>query len=111
MINGCRGCQRTFTRKPEHLSQAFADSQHYFAADGWTSSFTGKIGKDTGHFFNRANIRCSWVVRLIEDSPQQAAGNLHRKDENRFPVLSLTPPQAAGNALAIAVQGWENGSD
>jgi tetratricopeptide (TPR) repeat protein len=40
----------------------------------------------------------------IESSPRQAAGNLHRKDEDRFPVRSLTPPQAAGNALAIAVQ-------
>ena len=40
----------------------------------------------------------------IEPSPRQAAGNLHRKDENRFLVRSLTPPQAAGNALAITVQ-------
>ena len=40
----------------------------------------------------------------IEPSPPQAAGNLHRKDENRFIVRLLTPPQAAGSALAITVQ-------
>jgi hypothetical protein len=43
--------------------------------------------------------------QLIESSPRQAAGRIHRKDKNRFPVRSLTPPQATGNALAIAVQG------
>ena len=41
---------------------------------------------------------------LIEPSPRQAAGNVHRKDENRFPVRSLTPPQAAGKARAVEVQ-------
>ena len=41
---------------------------------------------------------------MIEPSPRQAAGNLHRKDECLFSVRSLTPPQAARNALAIAVQ-------
>ena len=40
----------------------------------------------------------------IETSPRQAAGKIHRKDENRFPVRSLTPPQAAGSAFAIAVR-------
>jgi len=41
---------------------------------------------------------------IFEPSPRQAAGRVHRKDENRFPVRSLTPLQAARNALAIAVQ-------
>jgi ubiquinone/menaquinone biosynthesis C-methylase UbiE len=41
---------------------------------------------------------------MIEPSPRQAAGNLHRKDECLFSVRSLTPPQAARHALAIAVQ-------
>jgi hypothetical protein len=40
----------------------------------------------------------------IEHSPRQAAGNVHRKDESLFSVRSLTPPQATGNALTIAVQ-------
>ena len=44
----------------------------------------------------------------IEPSPRQAAGNLHRKDENRFMVRSLTPPQAARNVLTIAVQGIDD---
>jgi hypothetical protein len=44
------------------------------------------------------------MIKGIEPSPRQAAGNLHRKDENRFSVRSLTPPQAARNALAVAVQ-------
>ena len=44
------------------------------------------------------------AVTAIEPSPRQAAGNLHRKDECLFSVRSLTPPQAARNALAIAVQ-------
>ena len=44
------------------------------------------------------------VSRKFEDSPRPAAGSLRRKDENRFPVRSLTPPQATGNALAIAAQ-------
>ena len=41
--------------------------------------------------------------RKIEPSPRQAAGRVHRKDKNRFPVRSLTPPQAPRNVLAIAV--------
>ena len=40
----------------------------------------------------------------IEPSPRQAAGRVHRKDESRFSVRSLTLPQTARNALAIAVQ-------
>jgi hypothetical protein len=40
----------------------------------------------------------------FEPSPRQAAGNLHRKDESLFSVRSLTPPPAARNALAFAVQ-------
>ena len=44
------------------------------------------------------------VLERIEDAARLAVGHLHRKDENRFPVRSLTPPQAMGNALAIAVQ-------
>jgi len=40
----------------------------------------------------------------IEDSPRQATGNLHRKEVFHFQIRSLTPPQAAGNALAFAVQ-------
>ena len=40
----------------------------------------------------------------IEPSPRQAAGKLHRKDGYLFSVRSLTPPQATGNALAVAVQ-------
>lgn len=39
----------------------------------------------------------------IEPSPRQAAENLHRMDEDRFPVRSPIPPQATGKALAIAV--------
>ena len=39
-----------------------------------------------------------------EPSPRQAAGNLHRKDVSLFSLRSLTPLQAARNALAIAVQ-------
>jgi hypothetical protein len=41
---------------------------------------------------------------LIEASPRQAAGNLHRKDDNFLDIRSLTPQQATGNALAYAVQ-------
>jgi hypothetical protein len=40
---------------------------------------------------------------LIEASPRQAAGNLHRKDDNFLDIRSLTPQQATGNALAYAV--------
>ena len=40
----------------------------------------------------------------IEPSPRQAAGRVHRNEKNRFSVRSLTPPQAAGNVLAITVQ-------
>jgi hypothetical protein len=36
---------------------------------------------------------------IIEDSPRQATGNLHRKEHDSFYIRSLTPPQAAGNAL------------
>jgi len=64
------------------------------------------------HVFNRLINMLMFLVfgslihiELIEPSPRQAAGNLHREDKkNRFSVRSLTPPQAAGNALAIAVQ-------
>lgn len=48
-----------------------------------------------------------WKDRLelkIEPSPRQAVGRVHRKDENRSIVRSLTPSQAARNMLAIAVQ-------
>ena len=50
----------------------------------------------------------------IEPSPRQAAVNVLPvtavlrstvRIKNRFSVRSLTPPQAARNALAIAVQG------
>jgi small conductance mechanosensitive channel len=47
--------------------------------------------------------------QAIEPSPRQAAGNLHRKDENLFSVRSQTPPQAAENAIAIAVQAIAKG--
>jgi hypothetical protein len=60
-------------------------------------------------------VRCrscassQWSVPLalcqrIEASPRQAAGNLHRKDDNFLDIRSLTPQQATGNALAYAVQ-------
>jgi hypothetical protein len=49
---------------------------------------------------------CSQFICRIEDSPQQATGNLHRKDGIIIDIRSLTPPQAAGNALAYAVQIW-----
>ena len=42
----------------------------------------------------------------FEPSPRQAAGKVHRKDESLFSVRSLTPPQAARNVLAVAVQQW-----
>jgi hypothetical protein len=56
---------------------------------------------------------CNWLTQFdthyafcdIEPSPRQAAGRVHRKDECLFSVRSLTPPQTAKNALAIAVQG------
>ncbi len=47
-------------------------------------------------------MKRAWTT--IEPSPREATGNLHRKDECLFSVRSLTPPQAARNALAIAVQ-------
>jgi hypothetical protein len=40
----------------------------------------------------------------IEASPRQAAGRLHRKDDNFLDIRSLTPQQATGNVLAYAVQ-------
>jgi len=43
----------------------------------------------------------------IEASPRQATGNLHRKEVFHFQIRSLTPPQAAGNALAFAVHASE----
>jgi hypothetical protein len=43
-------------------------------------------------------------IRSIEASPRQAAGRLHRKDDNFLDIRSLTPQQATGNALAYAVQ-------
>ena len=57
-------------------------------------------------------LAVSWSVWQIEDSPQQATGNLHRKDVVLINIRSLTPLQdfgelsrvAAGNALAHAVQ-------
>ena len=45
----------------------------------------------------------AWVKKMIEPSPRQAAGRVHRKGESLFSVRSPTPPQAARNALAIAV--------
>ena len=55
------------------------------------------------HF--ESNFNAVWPSAMVfEPSPRQAAGNLHRKDESLFSVRSLTPPQAARNALAIAVQ-------
>jgi hypothetical protein len=47
--------------------------------------------------------------QAFEDSPRQAAGNLHRKDDNSLDIRSLTPQQATGNALAYAVQPLEIG--
>ena len=44
------------------------------------------------------------AATMIEPSPRQATGNLHRKDDNRSPVRLHSSPQAAGNASAIAVQ-------
>jgi len=40
----------------------------------------------------------------FEGPPRQATRNLHRKEVFHFQIRSLTPPQAAGNALAFAVQ-------
>ncbi len=37
-----------------------------------------------------------------EKVAEKLIGNLHRKDERLFSVRSLTPPQAARNALAFA---------
>jgi ABC-type oligopeptide transport system ATPase subunit len=51
----------------------------------------------------RRNLR-RHVQIVFELSPRQAAGNLHRKEKNRFSVRSLTPPQTAGLAFAVAVQ-------
>jgi hypothetical protein len=42
-------------------------------------------------------------AHVIEASPRQAAGNLHRKDDNFLDIRSATPQQATGNALAYAV--------
>ncbi len=47
-------------------------------------------------------------ITKIEPSPRLAAGRVHRKDEGLFSVRSLTPPQAARNALAIAVDKANN---
>jgi hypothetical protein len=38
----------------------------------------------------------------------ERAGNLHRKEYHLFLICSLTPPQAAGNALAVSVQMLDN---
>jgi len=45
--------------------------------------------------------------KLIEASPQQATGNLPSKDFRLFLFRSLTPQQAARNALALLVQGFK----
>jgi hypothetical protein len=66
---------------------------------------------DFGSGQGRSDIETGGVAALrrgIESSPRQAAGRIHRKDESLFSVRSLTPPQAARNALAIAVQYREN---
>jgi hypothetical protein len=65
---------------------------------------------------NGTNVKIDFIVPRFEISLNTFRGKprecstcnggaaLHPKDENRFPVRSLTPPQAVGNALAIAVQ-------
>jgi hypothetical protein len=40
----------------------------------------------------------------FEASPWQATGKIHRKEVFHFQIRSLTQPQAAGNALAFAVE-------
>jgi hypothetical protein len=55
--------------------------------------------------FEQALFDTPYAFCDIEPSPRQTAGNLLRKDENRFMVRSLIPPKTARNALAIAVQG------
>jgi hypothetical protein len=52
----------------------------------------------------QAALQAFFFFSWIEASPRQAAGNLHREDDSLSIVRSLTPPQAAGNALASAVQ-------
>ncbi len=44
------------------------------------------------------------AATMIQPSPRQATGNLHRKDDNRSSVRLHSSPQAAGNASAIPVQ-------
>jgi len=46
----------------------------------------------------------------IEDPRSKLLGIFDRKESSLFRIRSLTPPQAAGNALAIAVQLWANDS-
>ncbi|MDY6986717.1 MAG: ATP-binding protein [Thermodesulfobacteriota bacterium] len=61
---------------------------------------------------NKVCGRAEGPISVIEASPQQAAGNLHRKDDNSLDIRSLTPQPAkhcrqaepTGNALAYAAQ-------
>jgi hypothetical protein len=49
------------------------------------------------------------LLRRFEDpcSPDESGqGIFDRKERCHFVIRSLTPPQAAGNALAYAVQGY-----
>jgi len=51
-------------------------------------------------YFNLTKIL---KISELKITLQQAAGNLPRKEFNQSIIRSLTPQQAAGNALAIAV--------
>jgi hypothetical protein len=42
---------------------------------------------------------------IIEDPCSKLQGISHREDVAIFLIRSLTPQQATGNALAVAVQG------
>ena len=101
---------------------AFADNfscqseigESAYSCTGWVRVHCQKRADDrscgapctgnTSHYRMTVSHAIGTITIGIEPSPRQAAGNLHRKDECLFSDRSLTPPQAARNALAIAVQ-------
>jgi hypothetical protein len=68
-----------------------------------------RVDGTAGHATQKPAVSISYG---IEDSQRQAAGNLHRKDDNFLDIRSPTPQPAkhcrqvepTGNALAYSVQ-------
>jgi len=57
---------------------------------------------------NNEKLPASWIIKRIEAPRRRAGGESSTvRTFDRFQIRSLTPPQAAGNALAVSVQGSE----